>query len=114
MTFARLTKFQTGRKNKLNNNNEYLSWDALTYDKVSSNVQLAWGLKLLDKKRTWVGDEIVMDAGAGSGNLAKIIADKVPRGKVYAVDTDPNMISKQSQTYQPTKMCKYSNQVWTR
>jgi trans-aconitate 2-methyltransferase len=33
-----------------------------------------------------------MDAEAGSGNLTKILADKVPNGKVYAVDADSNMI----------------------
>ncbi len=33
-----------------------------------------------------------MDAGAGSGNLTKILADKVPYGQVYAVDVDPNMV----------------------
>jgi trans-aconitate methyltransferase len=55
-------------------------------------VQLEWGQKLLEKKRRWIGNEIVMDAGAGSGNLTKILADKVPNGKVYAVDADSNMI----------------------
>jgi trans-aconitate 2-methyltransferase len=72
----------------MNNNH---SWDAQTYDKVSSNVQLEWGRKLLEK-RTWIGNEIVMDAGAGSGNLTRILADKVPQGQVYAVDADFNMI----------------------
>lgn len=72
------------------NNNNY--WDARTYDRVSSNVQLKWGLKLLEKKRRWTGNEIVMDAGAGSGNLTKILADKVPNGRVYAVDADSNMV----------------------
>ena len=67
------------------------SWDARAYDKVSTNVQLEWSQKLLEKK-LWVGNEIVMDAGAGSGKLTKILADKVPNGKVYAVDADPNMI----------------------
>jgi trans-aconitate 2-methyltransferase len=67
------------------------SWNARTYDKVSSNVQLQWGRKLLDKRR-WIGNEIVMDAGAGSGNLTKILADKLPQGKIYAVDADPNMV----------------------
>jgi trans-aconitate 2-methyltransferase len=76
----------------LNNNNNSHSWDARIYDRVSSNIQLQWGRKLLEKKRTWIGNEIVMDAGAGSGNLTKILADKVPNGKVYAVDADPNMI----------------------
>jgi trans-aconitate 2-methyltransferase len=73
------------------NNNHHHSWDAQTYDKVSSNVQLQWGLKLLDKRK-WVGNEIVMDAGAGSGNLTRILADKVPHGQVYAVDADSNMV----------------------
>src|SRR5918912_3468406 len=79
-------------KNQMNDddNNNY-SWDARTYDKVSSNVQLEWGRKLLDKRR-WIGNEIVMDAGAGSGNLTKILADKVPQGHVYAVDADSNMV----------------------
>jgi trans-aconitate 2-methyltransferase len=73
----------------VNNNTD--SWDARTYDKVSTNVQLQWGRKLLEKRK-WTGDEIVMDAGAGSGNLTKILADKVPNGQVYAVDIDLNMI----------------------
>lgn len=72
-------------------NNNHQSWDAQTYDKVSSNVQFEWGQKLLEKRR-WIGNEIVMDAGAGSGNLTKILADKVPNGKIYAVDADSNMI----------------------
>jgi trans-aconitate 2-methyltransferase len=76
---------------KLDKNNNNHSWDAQTYDKVSSNVQLEWGRKLIEKRR-WVGNEIVMDAGAGSGNLTKILADKVPRGQIYAVDYDPNMV----------------------
>jgi trans-aconitate 2-methyltransferase len=66
-------------------------WDASTYNKVSSNVQLEWGRKLLEKRR-WIGNEIVMDAGAGSGNLTRILADKVPGGQVYAVDADYNMV----------------------
>jgi trans-aconitate 2-methyltransferase len=74
----------------LNDNNNH-SWDAKTYDKVSSNVQQEWGRKLLDKRK-WIGNEIVMDAGAGSGNLAKILADKVPYGQIFAVDADPNMV----------------------
>jgi hypothetical protein len=35
----------------MNNNNHY--WDARAYDEVSSNVQLEWGRKLLEK-RQWI------------------------------------------------------------
>jgi trans-aconitate 2-methyltransferase len=75
----------------MNDDDNNYSWDARTYGKVSSNVQMEWGRKLLDKRR-WIGNEIVMDAGAGSGNLTKILADKLPQGYVYAVDADSNMI----------------------
>ncbi|MEW6604864.1 MAG: class I SAM-dependent methyltransferase [Thermoproteota archaeon] len=72
------------------------SWDARTYNKISSNVQLEWGQRLLERRK-WLGNEIVMDGGAGSGNLTKILASKVSGGQVYAVDADPNMV-KQSIT----------------
>ncbi len=67
------------------------SWDAHTYDQVSCLVQYKWGQQVLDWRK-WHGNEIVMDAGCGSGLLTKQLAEKVPRGKVYAVDIDYNMI----------------------
>ena len=67
------------------------SWDARTYDQVSRLIQYRWGQKVI-KWRKWRGDEIVMDAGCGSGLLTKQLAKQVPRGKVYAVDIDSNMI----------------------
>lgn len=33
-----------------------------------------------------------MEAGCGTGLLTRELAKKVPRGKVYAVDIDSNMI----------------------
>jgi len=66
-------------------------WDARTYDQVSRLVQYKWGQQVI-KWREWAGNEIVMDAGCGSGLLTKQLARKVPRGKVYAVDIDSNMI----------------------
>jgi trans-aconitate 2-methyltransferase len=68
------------------------SWDARTYDQVSRLVQYRWGIQVL-KWRKWRGNEIVMDAGCGSGLLTKQLAKQVPRGKVYAVDIDSNMIN---------------------
>ena len=64
-------------------------WNASEYDRVSQ-VQLAWGKNVL-ARRAWKGNEIVLDAGCGSGGLTEIIAGKVPQGKVYAVDKDPDM-----------------------
>ena len=67
------------------------SWDALTYDQVSRLVQYKWGQQVI-KWRKWRGNEIVMDAGCGSGLLTKQLAKQVPRGKLYAVDIDSTMI----------------------
>ena len=69
------------------------SWDARTYDQVSRLVQYRWGQQVLEWRK-WRGDEIVMDAGCGSGLLTRRLARRVPRGKVYAVDIDSNMIKR--------------------
>jgi trans-aconitate methyltransferase len=69
----------------------YEDWDAQTYHKIS-NIQLLWGQELL-ASRQWNGDEIVLDAGCGSGRVTKIISSLVPKGRVYAVDLDQSMIS---------------------
>jgi trans-aconitate 2-methyltransferase len=67
------------------------SWDARTYDQVSYLVQYKWGQQVLEWRK-WHGDEVVMDAGCGSGLLTRQLAKRVPRGKVYAVDIDSNMV----------------------
>lgn len=66
-------------------------WDAQTYDEVSRLVQYRWGQQVLEW-RQWNGNETMMDVGCGSGLLTKLLAQKVPRGSVYAVDVDSNMI----------------------
>ncbi len=50
-------------------------WDARTYDQVSRLVQYRWGIQVL-KWRKWRGDEIVMDAGCGSGLLTKQCSER--------------------------------------
>jgi trans-aconitate methyltransferase len=65
-------------------------WDATTYDHISDVIE-SWGHKTIER-RQWKGDEIVLDAGCGSGRLTKILSMKVPNGKVIAVDSDLSMI----------------------
>jgi trans-aconitate 2-methyltransferase len=67
------------------------SWDAHAYDQISYPVQYRWGQQVIEWRR-WNGNEVVMDAGCGTGLLTRELAKKVPRGKVYAVDIDSNMI----------------------
>lgn len=38
------------------------------------------------------GDETVLDAGCGTGRVTELIVERVPRGRVIAVDADPEMV----------------------
>lgn len=64
-------------------------WDAGTYDRVSEP-QLAWAREQLSRLALR-GDEVVLDAGCGSGRVTALLADLVPRGRVYGVDAAPSM-----------------------
>jgi trans-aconitate 2-methyltransferase len=66
-------------------------WDASTYDRVSRDVQFAWALEQLERFRLR-GDEVVLDAGCGSGRVTAVLADRVPQGRVYGVDAAPSMV----------------------
>jgi trans-aconitate 2-methyltransferase len=65
-------------------------WDAATYDRVA-NPMTAWGTAVLDRLPLR-GDERVMDAGCGSGRVTELLAERLPRGSVVAVDGSPAMI----------------------
>jgi trans-aconitate 2-methyltransferase len=67
------------------------NWDAETYHKIS-NIQEAWATEILEKRKM-SENEVVLDAGCGTGRVTKIIANNVKRGKIYAVDMDENMIT---------------------
>jgi len=64
-------------------------WDAATYDKVSEP-QVQWAIEQLDRLAL-TGEEVVLDAGCGSGRVTAMLADRVPRGRVYGVDVAPSM-----------------------
>jgi len=66
-------------------------WDASTYDRIS-DAQESWGHEIIEYRR-WKGNEVVLDAGCGSGRTTKILSMKVPQGKVIAVDSDLSMIN---------------------
>jgi trans-aconitate 2-methyltransferase len=65
-------------------------WDAATYDRVS-DIQLNWALEQLERLQL-DGDEVILDAGCGSGRVTALLADRVPRGRVYGVDVAPSMV----------------------
>ena len=66
-------------------------WDARTYDRVA-NPQTGWGRVVLDRLPL-AGDERVLDAGCGSGRVTELLAERLPRGRVVALDASASMIA---------------------
>ncbi len=67
-------------------------WDAATYDRVSGP-QVAWARGVLDRLAL-KGDETVLDAGCGSGRVTRMLLERLPRGRVIAVDAAPSMVER--------------------
>lgn len=65
-------------------------WDARTYDLVA-DPQTRWGVTVLDRLPL-AGNERVMDAGCGSGRVTERLAERLPDGRVVAVDGSPSML----------------------
>jgi trans-aconitate 2-methyltransferase len=67
-------------------------WEADSYDVVSKPLETI-GVEVLDRLEL-AGDETVLDAGCGSGRVTQVLADRLPRGRVLAVDGSPAMVAK--------------------
>jgi len=67
-------------------------WDAQTYDRVS-DPQYKWGLEVLGRLDL-AGNELVMDAGCGSGRVTAKLLERLPNGRVLCVDASEQMIEK--------------------
>ena len=65
-------------------------WDARTYDRVADPMT-RWGTVVLDRLPLR-GDERVLDAGCGSGRVTEQLAERLPRGRVIALDGSPSMV----------------------
>jgi trans-aconitate 2-methyltransferase len=66
-------------------------WDAATYDRVS-DPQVAMAGPVLERLAL-AGDETVLDAGCGSGRVTRLLLDRLPLGRVIAVDAAPSMVA---------------------
>ncbi len=65
-------------------------WDATTYERLSAPMT-AMGTEVLDRL-VLRGDETVLDAGCGTGNVTRLLHDRLPDGRVIAVDAAPSMV----------------------
>jgi trans-aconitate 2-methyltransferase len=71
-----------------------LEWDASEYEAVSAP-QTSWGADLLEiflERRGLRGDEVVIDAGCGTGRVTELLLRYLPNGTVLAVDASENMV----------------------
>lgn len=66
-------------------------WDAASYDRISGPME-RMGREVLDRLPL-NGDETVIDAGCGSGRITAALLDRLPRGRVIAVDASAAMIA---------------------
>ncbi|HEX2851065.1 MAG TPA: class I SAM-dependent methyltransferase [Acidimicrobiales bacterium] len=67
------------------------TWDAASYHKVSGPME-AMGLEVLERLPL-AGRETVVDAGCGTGRVTEALAERLPGGRVFAVDADPAMVA---------------------
>lgn len=67
-----------------------VEWDAETYHRVAHN-QEEWGREVL-ARLDLEGGETVLDAGCGSGRVTRLLAERVPRGRVIGIDGSSAMI----------------------
>jgi trans-aconitate 2-methyltransferase len=65
-------------------------WDAGTYDRVSGP-QKDWSGAVIDRLEL-AGDEVVLDAGCGSGRVTEELLARLPRGRVIAADGSAAMV----------------------
>jgi len=65
-------------------------WEAGKYSRVATP-QREWSEAVLDRLEL-NGDETVVDAGCGSGNVTEDLLAKLPNGRVIGVDGSPSMV----------------------
>ncbi len=67
-------------------------WNADAYHRVSGP-QVAMSEAVMDRLEL-AGDETVIDAGCGSGRVTRLLLERLPRGRVIAVDASPEMVAR--------------------
>jgi trans-aconitate 2-methyltransferase len=67
-------------------------WDAVTYDRLPIPMT-RWGEAVVG----WLdlrGDERVLDAGCGTGQVTEALRERLPHGHIVALDGSPSMIER--------------------
>jgi trans-aconitate methyltransferase len=72
-------------------------WNSDVYHRIS-NIQFNWGTRLAERLPLR-GDELVLDAGCGSGRVTSVLARRLAKGRVIDVDLSENMLRTALRTY---------------
>ncbi|HVX33319.1 MAG TPA: methyltransferase domain-containing protein [Solirubrobacterales bacterium] len=75
-------------------------WDATGYQRVSVPHE-EWAAALMERLPL-AGDETVLDAGCGTGRVTRMLVERLPAGKVVAVDGSAAMVEKVGEVLRPT------------
>jgi trans-aconitate 2-methyltransferase len=67
-------------------------WDAAAYDRLPIPMT-RWGITVVGALDL-AGDERVLDAGCGTGQVTERLLDRLPEGSVVALDGSPSMIDR--------------------
>lgn len=65
-------------------------WNSAAYHRLSGP-QVSWGKKVLSRLRLR-GNEMLLDAGCGTGRLTAELLEGLPRGRVVGIDLSQNML----------------------
>ncbi len=65
-------------------------WDGARYDRLA-DPQARWGDTVLERLQL-AGDETVLDAGCGSGRVTEQLLERLPNGRVIALDASRSML----------------------
>lgn len=76
-----------------------VEWDANVYHRVSAP-QVTWGQKVLSRLPL-SGTETVLDAGCGTGRLTAELLERLPQGRVIALDQSANMLAEAAGHLEP-------------
>ncbi len=80
-------------------------WDASSYDRLRIPMT-GWGATVVG----WLeltGDERVLDAGCGTGQVTEILLERLPQGEVIALDGSPSMIDKARERFDGDPRVRY-------
>jgi trans-aconitate 2-methyltransferase len=84
-----------------------VDWDAASYDSFA-DPQEEWAREVLARLELR-GGETVLDAGCGSGRVTRLLVERLPRGRVIAVDGSPSMVDMVQDVLRPEDRALLAN-----